>query len=242
MNKGYDFSLIIPCFNEGSTFEKSVLEVYRVLGGINKKWEVIFVEDKSTDDTGRKVKDLVNKLANASALFHKKNMGRGKAVKDGITAARGKICGFIDIDLEVGASYIPIFINEIEMENDLAVGRRFYDKGSLLRFLASKIYAALVKFLLGVSIEDTEAGYKFFNRQAILPIVKKTRDNHWFWDTEICAMAFFAGLKISQIPVMFKRRIDKESTVKLIPDTIDYIKKLVKFRNRIKPFKLPNVF
>jgi len=100
----------------------------------------------------------------------------------------------------------------------------------LLDILASKIYALAVKTLLKISIEDTEAGYKFFKRSKILPILSKVRDKHWFWDTEICVRAYWSGLKISEIPVLFIRRRDKKSTVKLIPDTYDYIKKIIKFR------------
>lgn len=232
MNRDYDFSLIIPCFNEGSTFEKSVLEVYRVLGGINRRWEVIFVDDKSTDETSKKVKDFVTKLENARALFHNKNMGRGKTVSDGIKMASGEICGFLDVDLEVSASYIPVFIKEIERGFDMAVGKRFYEASyqSIMRYLSSKIYTYCVKMIINIPIEDTETGYKFFRRRSILPIIKRAKDNHWFWDTEICARSYWAGLTISQIPVLFIRRSDKKSTVKLLPDTFDYIIKLIAFR------------
>jgi len=118
----------------------------------------------------------------------------------------------------------------------MAVGQRFYEGGlnSFGRFLASKIYALSVKTLLKIPIEDTEAGYKFFRREKILPILKKIKDKHWFWDTEICARAYFAELKISQIPVLFERRSDKKSTVRLIPDTIDYLKNLIRLRIEIQ--------
>lgn len=230
-----DLSIIIPCYNEGPTFTKSVDKIIRELKKINLGWEIIFVEDKSQDNTKSAVENLIKKIENSRAIYHRQNEGRGKSVSDGITSAKGKICGYLDIDLEVSQTYIPIFINEIKKGSDMAVGKRFYEGGikSLSRFLASKVYALIVKTTLKIPIEDTEAGYKFFNRRKILSVLKKVEDNHWFWDTEICARAYYANLKISQVPVLFKRRLDKKSTVKLIPDTVNYIKTIVKFRSQL---------
>jgi len=229
-----NLSIILACYNEGPTFEKSVLEIISVLKKIKRKWEIVFVEDKSEDSTKKTVESLVSKIPNAKAIYHVKNQGRGKSVSDGIWAAKGEICGYLDVDLEVSANYIPIFINEIENAVDMAVGKRFYEGNlkSISRFIASKTYSIIVRSFLSIPIEDTEAGYKFFRRSKILPILSKTRDKGWFWDTEICARSFWAGLKISQVPVLFIRRSDKKSTVRLIPDTFDYLVKIIKFKSK----------
>lgn len=230
-----DVSVILALYNEGPTLEKSVNKIVTVLKSLERSWEIIFVEDKSTDETLKTVKLLNEKVKNCKLIIHKKNQGRGRTVTDGLAAAAGTICGYLDVDLEISANYIPIFVEEIEKGANIAVGMRFYEGGlrSLARFLASKIYALMVKFLLKIPIEDTEAGYKFFRRSKILPILRKVKDEKWFWDTEICARAFWAGLKISQVPVLFVRRNDKKSTVKLIPDTWAYITKIIKFRSRV---------
>lgn len=231
-----DLSIIIPCYNEGPTFEKSVNKIITALKRSRRAWEIIFVEDKSVDDTKKTVEKLTKQYKNVLAIFHKKNEGRGKAVSDGIRTAKGPICGYLDVDLEVSESYIPLFVKEVEEGSDLVVGKRFYEGGglnSILRFLASKIYALSVKYIVDIPIEDTEAGFKFFKTKKILPILSKVKSKHWFWDTEICAQAHWNGLAIAQIPVLFKRRDNKQSTVKLIPDTIDYIKNLVRLKTQI---------
>src|SRR3990167_2995364 len=96
-----DLSLIIHCYNEGPTFEKSVNKIIRELKKINLSWEIIFVEDKSADDTKKTVEKLTKQYKNSRAIFHKKNEGRGKSVSDGIKTAKGDICGYLDVDLEV---------------------------------------------------------------------------------------------------------------------------------------------
>lgn len=229
---GVDVSLICALYNEGPTLKSSIQKILGTLEKVGKRWEIIFVEDKSTDDTREQILAISKRIKNATLVLHKKNEGRGSAISDGILVSRGKICGFLDVDCEVSPDYIPIFIGEIEKGFDMAVATRYYERSlrNISRFIASKIYSLFVKALLRVDISDTESGYKFFNREKILTVLKKTRDKGWFWDTEICARAYFSGLKISEVPVLFVRRIDKKSTVKLLTDSFQYLKKIVAFR------------
>lgn len=228
-------SVIIPCYNEGPTFEKSVEKIINVLNKLKKSWEIIFVEDKGVDETRNSINGLNKKIKNSKSIFHTRNKGRGRSVADGILIAKGDICGYLDVDLEVSADYIKVFVSEIERGADLAVGKRFYESNfkSLSRVILSKVYAFIVKTFLKIPIADTEAGYKFFRRKRILPILVKVKSNHWFWDTEICARTYWSGLNVSEVPVMFIRRTDKKSTVKLLSDTIAYIKEIMRFRGEV---------
>lgn len=228
-------SLILTLYNEGPTLEQNLKTTYKLLHRVKGAWEVILVEDKSTDDTMARIQQLLPYLKNTKLIVHKENQGRGKAVSDGIKTARGTYCGFLDVDLEVSSDYIPLFINELEKGYDMVIGNRFYEKNlsAFARVLTSKGYKLIVRSFLNLPIDDTEAGCKFFRREKILPILSNITEKGWFWDTEICARAYWAGLKISQIPVLFVRRVDKKSTVRLIPDTWDYMIKIYRFRSQI---------
>lgn len=233
---------MLAIYNEGPTLEQSLKIIYKTLRGIKKTWEVILVEDKSSDNTLKTVEELLPQLKNTRLIRHKQNEGRGKTISDGIKAARGKYCGFLDVDLEVSSDYIPIFIKELEDGADCVIGNRFYENNlaAITRVLSSKGYKLIVRYLLELPIDDTEAGYKFFDRGKILPVLPKILDKGWFWDTEICARSYWAGLKISQIPVLFIRRPEKKSTVRLIPDTLAYLKNIYNFRTQIPKKFLPN--
>ncbi len=232
--KSLDLSIILACYNEGPTFESSVDKILSVLKKTRYKWEIIFVEDKSTDDTAKTIEILVKKIKTSRVIFHKKNIGRGKTVSDGIIASRAKICGYLDVDLEVSAKYIPLFVKKIEDGFDLVNGNRYYDNSSIPRFIASKSYALIVKHFLQLPVFDTECGYKFFRRKRILQVLLETRDKKWFWDTEICARAYYWGLKVGQVPVVFVKRPEKKSTVNLIPDTLEYLTRILEFKGQIK--------
>jgi hypothetical protein len=105
------------------------------------------------------------------------------------------------------------------------------------RFLigdSSRGYNWLMKKMLGVDLRDTEAGFKFFNREKILSILDKVENPHWFWDTEIMALSYYSQLNIIEMPTLFVRRADKKSTVRVLPDVWHYLKSLYSFRKKTR--------
>ncbi|TAL58039.1 MAG: glycosyltransferase, partial [Bacteroidetes bacterium] len=100
-----DVSIIIPCFQEENHILQSVEEIYRVMNVSGYTFEVIFVEDASTDKTKEYILQIEKKFADIRYVFHKKNTGKGRSIADGVKIARGKFIGHIDIDMEVSAEY-----------------------------------------------------------------------------------------------------------------------------------------
>jgi glycosyltransferase involved in cell wall biosynthesis len=234
--KPIDVSVIIACYNEGDDLGKSIAYVTSVLDDSRFSYEFIFVDDGSTDRTREIITGLVRKNKNFRAVFHDVNQGRGKTVCDGIVMARGKVVGFIDIDLEVSPVYIPSFVRMImDHHADVVTGLRIYREGlhSVHRAILSRGYAWLSRSSLGIALMDTETGYKFFDRKKILPVVQKTKYKKWFWDTEIMTLAYYSGLRIREIPVLFIRRFDKQSSVRLVGDTLVYLRDLWMFHKRL---------
>ncbi len=231
-----DLSLIIACYHEEKFLRESVHTIVSTLDNSVFSYELIFVDDKSKDKTPEIIASLVKKNKNFRAIYHNANQGRGKTVRDGIAVAMGKVVGFIDIDLEVSPVYIPSFVRMIvDGKADVVTGLRVYREGvmSLHRSILSRGYSWLVRSILGITLQDTETGYKFFNRKKILPILKKTHNNGWFWDTEVMTYAHYLRLSIKEVPVLFVRRFDKKSSVRLVRDTIDYLWNLLAFRKRL---------
>jgi len=233
-----DLSLVLACYNEESVIEDSVADILGVLDDTRYSYELIFVDDCSKDRT----RDLIDRLIERypdkrmSRIFHTENKGRGGAVSDGIRAAHGDVAGFIDIDLEVHARYIPSCVNAVRNGADIAVGRRIYKLNlrSLDRYMLSTGYVWLVRRLLGIDLNDTETGYKFFKRERILPVLDEIEDQRWFWDTEVMVRSYYKEYNIAEIPCLFLRRFDKASTVSPLADTVDYFRKLWRFRKTVK--------
>ena len=81
---------------------------------------------------------------------------------------------------------------------------------------------------------DTEAGFKFFNKKRIIPILKEAENKGWFWDTEIIVRSYYKKYKIKQIPALFIKKKNKISTVRIFRDSLDYFKNLIVFRKKIR--------
>lgn len=227
------FSLILPCYNEGIILEDNVKRIIDVLKLLRLPYELLLIDDKSVDTTKKHILNLCKKYSQCRALYHDSNQGRGKTVADGIRNSRGRIIGYMDVDCEVSPVYIPEIVEMLmQGKYDVVIGNRVYRSTwtSFIREILSRGYRTLVSMVLETHTVDTESGYKFFTRSAILPIVDLTKDTHWFWDTEIVIWAFRKKLRVLEYPVLYLRREDKKSTVRVIPDTIEYVRQIVRFK------------
>ncbi len=234
-------SLVLACYDEAEHLHDSFTEILDVLVNLGRPFEVIFVDDLSRDDTRKILGEIVaaNPGLDLRLIFHERNLGRGATVNDGFRAARGEITGFIDVDLEVHARYLPSLVRAIERGADLATVRRVYafQLASLDRYFMSRGYSWLVRRLLGVPLRDTETGYKLFRRERLLPVLQEIADPGWFWDTEFMVRAHRRGLRIVEVPGAYVRRGDKTSTVRGLRDSVRYFGKLLAFRRTLRQEK-----
>jgi len=233
-----DLSIIIACYNEEPHLEASVGEIKRVLNATKYTYELIFIDDCSKDKTCDIIKNICKDNPTYRYIFHEKNVGRGGTVKEGLLSANTKFAGFLDIDLEVHARYIPSMIRALENGADVVCANRIYnftfDFINLLRTILSRIYKSFfTHYLLGIKFSDPEAGYKFFNSSSMKEVIQATEDEKWFWDTEIIARAENTQKRIDAVPVAFVRRPEKKSTVRLIPDIYAYLKAIKKFKHNL---------
>lgn len=231
-----ELSLVIACYQEEGHLEDSVRQLCATLDAMGRSYELIFLEDKSRDRTAEVIARIVAGKPNMRAIYHAHNVGRGGTVTEGFLLAKGRITGFLDIDLEVHCRYLPSVIEAIDRGADGATAFRNYTIGyhptSILRHILSRGYRLLFRTLFAVPFRDPETGFKFFVREKIVPVVSRTQDKAWFWDSEIMVLAHQAGLRIVEVPCRFERRLDKQSTVRIARDVWCYLRAIVAFKAR----------
>jgi dolichol-phosphate mannosyltransferase len=236
-----DLSLILACYGEERILAESVRQIVEVLDSARWSWEVVFVDDHSPDGTRDVIDALIAEHGEDrfSRLFHQRNTGRGRTVADGFRLAKGRFVGYIDVDLEVHARYIPSMLLALEDGADIATARRVYTFQPRLfnRYLASQGYAHLMRWALAVHLKDPETGCKFFKRERVLALLDQVQSDGWFWDTEIMVRSLFAGLTIHEVPCLFVRRRDKASSVRLVADSLDYARNLWRFRGVVRELR-----
>ena len=234
----FDVSIVFPCFQEELSIEEGVRAVFETMRAESKIFEVILVDDASTDKTREKIINISKEYPDIKYLFQDINTGRGKAFLNGSALAEGKIVGYIDVDMEVSISSLPEVIREIEKGQDLVLVRRNYNLkwslGFIVRHFASSIYKSMVQFFLKIPKLDTESGFKFFKKESLLALKEKVESDRWFFDTEIVCLAYFSGMRVAQVEGEYKKNSKKTSTVHLLSDSLLQFSKLIAFRKKLK--------
>src|SRR6185295_12674741 len=135
-------SVVLACYNEEEILAASFAEIREVLDDLGRPYEIVFVDDVSRDRTREIIRGIVadNPTVSIQVILHEVNRGRGVTVSDGFRSARGEIVGYLDVDLEVHARYIPSLVRAIEKGADVATVRRIYafQLRSLDRFFMSR--------------------------------------------------------------------------------------------------------
>jgi len=248
VNKSVDISIVAACYNEATHIRKSLPELVAVLNKTGLNYELIIIDDCSQDNTVAVLQQLLPELdmpmSSVTMQSHAVNVGRGGTVAEGFRLAKGRLVGYLDIDLEIGPWYLLPAFEKIAVEQlDGVIAHRIYKLDFhvtiLVRQWMSIVFRKLSHATLQLSLTDVAGGFKFFNREKILPVLDSCQSESWFWDTELVYMACRQGLNIGEIPVLFLRRPAKESTVRMIPDTLRQIRETYALLQRAKTMNLP---
>ncbi len=229
-----DISIILPLYREEPHLKDCVTELLGLLQLTKLEFELIFVEDFSPDNTRVLAQSLVADLSRrgitARLILQPQNFGRGRAVKDGLRAAKARVSAFMDVDLEnQPEAFLPMYQMVAQKDFDLVVGTRVKTNRRLkpIRRICHLAYRFLSQLVLPLPVPDTETGLKVFRTAKVVPILDSTPNDGWFWDTEIVLESHRAGLKVGQHPVVYVRRNGKESTVRIVRDALVYLQALI---------------
>jgi dolichol-phosphate mannosyltransferase len=221
-------SLIIPIYNEAELIE-TVLANIRA--AIPFEHELILVDDCSRDGT-REILKKEEQKPDTVLVYHKRNQGKGAAIRTGLQYATGDIVIVQDADMEYDPRDIPRVIQPIlDGKTNVAYGSRFLGSVKRMRlpnFVANKILAWLVTILYFQRITDEATAYKAFRREVIGSIDLKCR--RFEFCPEVTAKVLRKGEKIIEVPVVFTARSFEEGKKIGWRDFIVAVWTLLKFR------------
>lgn len=231
---GILLSIVIPAYNERLRLPVTVLETIRWCHVQDVRYEIVIVDDGSTDDTLSLGQLLEQHDRNLRTLAcpHK---GKGAAVRMGMLNARGRYVLFMDADGATPLSEIPRLLVALEKGYQIAIGSRVAQnpgdvtiETSLHRKIIGRVFALFVNVMAVSGIGDTQCGFKMFRREVIKPLFSRQRLDGFAFDVELLYLAKQLHLSTVEIPVNWRNQ--PGSKVSLVADSIRMLRDLSRIR------------
>ncbi|MBI2109887.1 glycosyltransferase family 2 protein [Candidatus Woesearchaeota archaeon] len=207
MNKP-NISVVIPAYNEEKNIKKTLDETSKFLEKEFPNYEIIVVNDGSTDLTRNIIEDYPNKKV--ILINNDKNRGKGYSVKQGVLKAKGKKIIFMDADLAYPPSNIKTLV-DANKSAKVSIGSRSVPgaivevRPPLHRRIMAKVFLKLCALLMGLNYADTQCGIKCFDREVAKKIFQKQRIFGWGFDVELLFLAKKYNYKIAQVPIHLRK-------------------------------------
>ncbi len=157
---GPDCSVIVPAYNELPSLRQLTEEVELAFESVSQTFEIVFVDDGSTDETWDELRKLSAEFAFVRALRMRRNFGKSAALAAGVERARGSIVITMDGDLQDDPAEIPRFLEALGDRDRLVTGWKAHRKDPLSKRLPSKVFNAVTSLASGVKIHDHNCGFK----------------------------------------------------------------------------------
>jgi glycosyltransferase involved in cell wall biosynthesis len=193
----FEFSLLIPAFNEEQNVEILMEEIRKTFRKFNLKGEVIFVDDGSNDDTFGRAVSQKEKMPFLKVIRHRRNFGKTEAIATGMKASESSVMIILDADLQYSPEEIPGFLRKIEEGYDIVTGRKV---GKYQKRRVSYIYNRLGQKIFGVPVTDMNSMKAF--RKEILDDLHLRHDWHRFF----VALSYNSGYSVTEIDVKLHPR------------------------------------
>jgi glycosyltransferase involved in cell wall biosynthesis len=226
-------SIVIPVFNESRRIADSLGKVREFLGKTPLSFEILVVNDGSTDGTAEIVRRF--ELEGVRLIDHAENRGKGHSVRSGVLKAFGTYVLFTDADLSTPIDELRKLYDIAERDHaDIVIGSRAIDRRyierhqSRFREIGGIVFNRLVRISLGLKLHDTQCGFKLFHRARTRSIFEKQTIDGFGFDPEILFLATRRRLRIREVSVRWSHADDTK--VRVIRDGLLMIADLVRIR------------
>lgn len=230
-----DISIVFPAYNEEENIEICVLVAHSILRELVKDFEMIVVDDGSTDMTREICVGLEKRLDNFRLISKEKNEGYGYALRDGFSAAKFDLVFFSDSDRQFDIMNLKDLLEYID-EYDIVIGFRRKRQDSLKRKFLSWAYNMLVRIIFNFYVTDIDCAFKIFKKKIFKKITIESQQ--YFVNTEILAKARLFGFSIKEVGVSHFPRYEGESKVGFL-DIPRTLKAIMRIRRSLRAINSP---
>lgn len=209
-------SVVIPSYNEGRRLQPNLAKVVDYLRTRFTQFEVIVVDDGSTDDTSNEVARARRREPRVRLISYPANRGKGFAVRQGVLAAKGDAVCFTDADLSTPVEAIESGLKGIDEGYPVVIASRRHPESVIAlpqhwtRDAIGQLFNLAVRTLFSLRFRDTQCGFKCFSREAAREIFSLARIDGYAFDVEIFVIAQRLGYRIKELPVCWSNALDSK--------------------------------
>jgi dolichyl-phosphate beta-glucosyltransferase len=203
-------SVVIPTFNEAHRIEQTLRSGDEYLRGLGIPYEVIVVDNASTDGTAELVASLIDRSISSTRLVVERCRGKGAAIKRGVLQSRGEFVVFLDADNATPVSELERVWPLWKRGCQVVIGSRYVDPRLVaipqapIRVALSRIGNAVIQLLLLPGLRDTQLGFKGFTGDVARDLFARIATDGWAFDVELLVMARRAGHQIREVAVLWR--------------------------------------
>jgi dolichyl-phosphate beta-glucosyltransferase len=237
-NHPVTLSLIIPAYNEEQRIGKSLEQIFLFCNAFGDPYEVIVVDDGSTDETVGFVRRRFGDRSQLKIVQQPGRRGKGAAVQQGMLHGRGDYLFFSDADLSVPIETLPTFLTELRNHCDVAIGSRRAPGAKIeihqpfFREILGRVFTFLSNLILGLRHSDATCGFKGFRRATAQDLFTRVRLPNWSFDSELLYLARLKKYRVIEVPVTWRN--DEATKVSLWKDVFASFLGLLQIRaNRL---------
>ena len=226
-------SLIVPAYNEGRRLGRSLAAMSAFFRAAGFRYEILVVDDGSTDDTAAIIAAAAADPALRAAGYGA-NRGKGHAVRTGMLAARGEYLMFTDADLSIPLAITADFLDALRGDYDIAIASRWHpgSKNAVppppARRAMGAIFRWCVRRLVISDVRDTQCGCKAYRAEAARYLFSRSRIDRFSFDAEVIFLAARAGYRIKEVPFVLHYSLG--SSVRPLRDSLLMLRDLARIR------------
>jgi 4-amino-4-deoxy-L-arabinose transferase-like glycosyltransferase len=203
-------SLVLPAWNEQESLPRALAEADAALRQVADEYEILIVDDGSTDATAQVVLEIATRLPRVRLIRHEINVGYGAALRSGFAAATKDLVAFTDADNQFDLRELDRFVL-LAQSHQAVCGYRIDRQDPVLRKFYSRGYNLVARTLLGMKVRDIDCAFKMFHREVIQQ-VEITTDG-FLVNSEILTRVSQLGCSIVEVGVTHRARQEGTSTV-----------------------------
>jgi dolichol-phosphate mannosyltransferase len=216
-------SIIVPVFNQQGKISYSLKKIKQAVESAFSDYELIVVNDGSTDNTLTILKGITIADQHVRVLSYTPNRGKGYAVRQGVLNSHGDAVVLLDGDLDISPDLIKDYVQRLST-SDLVIASKRHPKSSVIipksRAFLSRAFNILIRAAIGIPQKDTQAGFKVGNGGIMRAIFRNLSVNRYAFDVELFTIASLLHLKVQEMPVIMKidRRFNAKEIVNMFMD------------------------